>query len=65
MQDDDLRIWFAGQALTGILAGSAATERNIQSMANQTKGGMLEAKAAVEWADALMKALGKEAKADG
>lgn len=49
-----LRDWFAGQALAGML--SHVSGAHVDAMADGTKGGMREARAAYAWADAMMAA---------
>lgn len=51
-----LRDWFAGMALQGIIAhGSDAP---LLDVANGSRGGLIEAKAAYIWADAMLNARG-------
>ena len=49
-----LRDYFAGQALQGIIAATADYEI-VNAVATQTKGGLLESRAAYQWADAMLK----------
>lgn len=51
-----LRAWIATHALASIIEATADYEM-VNAMATGTKGGMLETKAAVAWADALIAVL--------